>query len=271
MATGKLMPGLSRAQYDAMGAVNWSTLKHLSRSPAHYRAALEWVPDKDSLKVGRAIHLSVFEPEKYGSEVVVWGTEEEQKVRRGKVWDAFAAKHAGKEILTADEAELARNVGRAVRTEATARKYVEGGVGEVSILWSQDGIEMKSRLDFLAHCKAIVDLKTTLDASPEGFAKESWRYRYHVQAALYSDAHHAATGERWPVVLVAAEKSSPWLVQCYRVPEAMLEAGRREYRSLLEQLAWCRSQNEWPGYASAEMDLMAPRWAAHELEEVANG
>ena len=31
----------------------------------------------------------------------------------------------------------------------------------------------------------VIDVKTTSDASPEGFGKSSWNLGYHVQAAFY--------------------------------------------------------------------------------------
>ena len=56
---------LTRAQYDALVAVNWSSLKHLGRSPAHYQAALKQTfADTDTLRIGRAFHVAALEPQR---------------------------------------------------------------------------------------------------------------------------------------------------------------------------------------------------------------
>ena len=106
---------IGRAEYDKLDAVNWSTLKHLMRSPAHYRAAmLGKSEDTPALKMGRAIHLAAFEPERWKSDVAIW----DGGRRFGKEWDTFQADHRGLELLKTDEAEEALAIGEAARAAA---------------------------------------------------------------------------------------------------------------------------------------------------------
>jgi hypothetical protein len=269
---------LSRDEYDRLQRVNWSTLKVLAKSPAHYRhQLLAKNDDTDARKLGRAVHLAVFEPERFASECVLW----EDGRRAGKKWEAFSARHGAREILTAREHECCLTLQRAVRTDAAAGKYLAGGKGEMTLLWRHGvsgmgglagfDLDCKGRVDFLADVGAIVDLKTTRDASPDGFAKECWKYRYHAQAAFYTDGHEAATGARLPYVIVAVETAAPHAVQVYRVPESVLEVGREEYRTLLERLHFCRTNAIWPAYFDGESELSLPKWAIDSPDEDVSG
>jgi hypothetical protein len=249
-------PGMSRADYDA--------LKRVGKSPAHYVHGFSG--ESDAMKLGTATHVAVLEPELFASTYVVYG-----KRRQSKEWDAFEAAQtaAGKTILTKAEHDEAVAMACAVRSHHVAQQYVSGGQSEVSITWDfeapeQAGLpafkfECKGRLDKLLHT-AIVDLKSTRDASPEGFAKQCANLGIHAQAAYYSDGYAAATGERLPYVVVAVESSAPHVVTVFRVEGEALEIGRDEYQTLLGRLDQCRQTKQWGGYADGEVSLVLPRW-----------
>jgi hypothetical protein len=252
-------PGLAREAYDRIPRVNWSTLRHMKRSPRHYQAALSGlVAYTDAMRIGRAIHTAALEPERFRAEWAVWDGER----RAGKEWQKFKAEHASLEILKSKEYELVTAVAEAVRSHPHAGPLLSGGSTECTVLWtdSATGIECKARLDHAG--RGIVDLKSCLDASPEGFAGAAWNYDLAGQAGMYMDGFAAASGTA-PLAyhLIAAEKDEPHVVQPYRVPKEILDMGRDLYRGLLERLADCRAKNEWPGYATGPLELGLPRWA----------
>lgn len=266
---------MQREEYDAIDAVNWSTLKLMGKSPAHYlhKMTAAETDDTDARQRGRVTHLAVFEPEKFARSVVVF-----HEARRGKEWEAFKAKHAGKEIITPRMMDTSMAIATAARTNPMAAKYLAGGLSEHTIQWDYESpplehveghaFKCKGRMDFLAECGAIVDLKSTRDASPAGFAREVLKYEYHGQAAFYADGYEAMTGIRLPFVIVAVESVAPYVVQVYRVPDEIMELGRERYTQLLAHLNVCRKDSRWPGYAEAEMDLVLPNWALPSEDEV---
>lgn len=267
-ANGVVM-NLPRSKYELVQRVNWSSLKVVGRSPAHYRhELLRQGADTAARKLGRACHLAALEPERYRHEVAVWT----EGRRAGKKWEAFCSEHEGQELLKEDEAELCQAIQRAVRNDSAAAKYLAGGQGEVSLFWTHVtppmgalpgySLDCKGRVDFLATDRALVDLKTTRDASEDGFGREVYKYRYHAQAAFYADGYAAATGIRLPYVVVAVESAPPHVVQVYRVPDRVLDAGRELYRALLDRLHICREHATWPGYFDGEAELSLPKWAA---------
>jgi hypothetical protein len=253
--------GLSRSAYDAVDAEHFSVLKHFRKTAAHYLHAKQaGFKDTKSKSGGRAAHVATLEPEKFDAEYVVYLGE-----RRGNAWKEFQAANAAREILTETEADLARAIAKAVRADPIASKYLRDGHAEASMFWEAGGFKCKGRIDY-ASPLALVDLKITKDASPEGFGREVWNYQSHVQAAWYGDGWVACEREPLPFVLIAVEPVEPHFVGTYVVQDWQLEAGRRTYRGWLEQLAFCTSQNDFPGYASAEMELQMPRNAINEME-----
>lgn len=267
---------LTREEYDAIpDRVNFSTLKWMEKSPAHYRHQLTTRDDKDTdaRQRGRVVSMAVYEPERFRSECVVF----EGKVRRGKEWDAFVDRNPDSEILTETMHETAVAIARSVRSCAMAAPYLSGGKGEQTLIWTHvvnpmgglDGyrIRCKGRLDFIANAGAIVDLKNSRDGSPEGFGRQCVNYGSHVQAAFYVDGYKAATGHTLPYVIVAVEPVAPFVAQVYAVPEEILELGREKYRGWLDRLNVCRQESDWPGYASAPMPLQLPRWAMPPEDE----
>lgn len=263
-----------RDEYDRIDRVNFSKLKHMGKSPAHYEHALTAkCEDTDAMKRGRAVHLAAFEPERFRAECVVW----DMGTRRGSDWEEFKLRNKGREILTEGMNEVALAISKAARSSAMAAPYLSGGKGEQTVQWTHvepevlavEGfsVDCKGRLDFISKAGALVDLKTCADASPEAFGRQVANLEYHVQAAWYVDGYKAATGVELPYVIVAVEAKAPFIVQVYRVPVDLLQLGRERYRGLLRRLHQCRQESSWPGYSDGVLDLCLPKWAAPAVDE----
>lgn len=259
-------------QYRALDRTHWSTLKHFSKSPAHFRWWETHEPeDSDSLKRGRVVDMAVFEPERFGVEVAKWDGD----VRRGKRWDEFQAEHRGQEICTETEYDKAVALGAAIRNSPEARPFLTGGKAQQSILWTVTqpsigelaGYEIacKGRIDYLTPT-ALIDLKTTRDASFAGFSRECAKYRYAAQLSMYRDGLVKATGLKLPVYIIAAEAEPPYVVQVFHLPPAVLDKGREEYRAHLDSLGHCRATGCWPSYFDGPVDLTLPSWSDDNVD-----
>lgn len=79
---------MNESEYRAAPGVNWSTLKHMGRSPLHYRHAVTSPSTEPSaaMLLGSAFHLLTLEPHREG-EIVVW--------QKGETWEDFAAANPG--------------------------------------------------------------------------------------------------------------------------------------------------------------------------------
>lgn len=250
---------MSREQYDAIDALHFSTLKEFARSPAHYKAALMAQREAtDAMELGTAFHLLALEPEREGERLAVW----DEGTRRGKAWDAFKEKHAGKVLLTRDNYETAQAMAKSVRASPMAKPYLVGGKAEVTLQWEEQGFKCKGRVDYLS--TVAVDLKSTRCAAVEAFGRQMWDSKAAAQLAFYRAGILAQTGLMVPGVLIATENSFPFVTQVYRLTEWQLEQGATEYRAWLSTLKHCEETKTWPGYATGETELVFPRWAIPE-------
>jgi hypothetical protein len=244
-----------RQQYDALDRLNWSRLRLIGRSPAHFRQG--YGDDSSSFALGTAAHMAILEPERFAAEYTIYPGR-----RAGKAWEAFEAEHlaAGRQILNQREYDNALAIRDAVHRHAPAMRYLQGGAAEQTLTWSLGQFECKGRADYIG--AAIVDLKSTKDASPRSFATSCARYGYFGQAAWYSDGLYLSTGERKPFVIIAVESSPPHIVTVFRVTDAVLAAGRDQYMSLLGRLDYCQKSGFWGGYVEQdEIDLEVPTWS----------
>ena len=129
--------------------------------------------------IGTAAHEFVFEPD--ANTIVRGGAD-----RRGNQWkDAQEeADAAGKLLLTSGDYDQAMAMANAVRSHGPALDVlnVDDAMCEFSV-FNQDadtGLHLRCRPDWYSPSKRrLIDLKTTLNASPQygGFEKQFSRYR----------------------------------------------------------------------------------------------
>lgn len=245
--------------------VRYSTLKHIGRSPAHYlHAVTSEREDSAPMRIGRLVHQHILGamPDDEDGAVVVYEGE-----RRGNVWKEFAELHAGSDIVTRKEYDVAQPIADAVRHNALAMSLIDGALCEQPLLWSAGGRAMSSRPDAFRRGGALVDLKTTNDSSPAAFQRQILKMAYHAQAAIYQDALASLGIETTGAFLVAVETKAPYPVTVFQLTRAMLDHGRRTYRGWLETLRTCEESAQWPEYAQNVVTVDIPEWFAGESDD----
>lgn len=254
------------ADYAALDAINISRLKELRRSPQHFRYSLKHPKVSDPMTLGTATHVAVLEPERFASQFAIWSNRTDagkMSPRNGKTWDAFRELHAGRTIITIDEATEAQAIAAAVRSNVLAMKYLAAGEPEVSMQWLDRERLCKGRIDWLTHIDGkpyLVGLKTARDCRHFAFGSQAAKLGYHLQFSWYADGYHAITGKNPSLVEIVVENTAPYAVAVYRIGDDILAQGHDEYVRLLELLEKCESTGEWPGPAPVEEDLTLPSW-----------
>ena len=256
---------LSNADYHAHPAISKSHLDQLARSPAHYWARYldpNRVPPEPTaaMLLGSALHTAVLEPHLWDVQYAVAPEGIDRRYKVGKeAWAAFEAEAQGKAVLTAEDGARIRRMADAVHQHPASSFLLDlPGVCEASYFWTDEetGLECKCRPDWhSADRRLVVDVKTTEDASPDGFARSVAKWRYHVQAAWYQRPLGAEQ-----FLFVCVEKEPPYLVAVYAVTEAMFAAGARVADRDLARLAECRAADRWPGYADTIQPIDLPKW-----------
>lgn len=177
---------------------------------------------------------------------------------------------AGNIPLLTEDCERASAMADAVRAHPVADALFspERGKPEQVMVWydAEFGVWRRAKVDHLPHPHArsiVVDLKTTVDGSPEGFTKSVANYRYDQQAAFYLDGYRALFPDSDPEFLfVCVEKDPPHLVSVLELDDEALAAGAARNRQALEIYRDCRESGIWPGH-SEEIELVSlPPWAA---------
>lgn len=264
MTTPTIRHDLTNAEYHASPAISKSGLDLIRKAPALYR----WRRDNPkeptpAMRLGTLTHTAVLEPWRLDENIMV-APKIDRRTSAGKAeWEAFLIASEGKELVELDELEKLYAIRDSVRSHPAAAKAL-GMIREVesSIFWQIGDVDCRCRPDGITTNGVIVDLKTTKDASPDGFAKSIAGYRYHVQAAYYSDGYEAAFGSPpRGFVFIAVETEPPYLVAVYVASEVMVIRGRADYLADLETFRRCRDADEWPGYSAAPLTIDLPKWA----------
>jgi exodeoxyribonuclease VIII len=248
----------SNAEYHADPAVSASHLHAVAASPYHYWARYlnpQRPPSVQTaaMKLGSLVHCAVLESDELAKRYAVCLP---RNTRAGKEM-AAEMEASGIEAVTATDMEQAMAMADAVRSHQAAAALLRDGKAEQSFWWDDipTGLRCKCRPDWY-NGTTIVDLKTTTDASPKGFAKSVAQWRYHVQQAHYLSGTFA---ERF--VFIAVEKTYPFVVGVYELDADAMQHGDTERRANLQTIADCRSISEWPGYGDIIQPLSLPNWA----------
>ena len=257
---------MSNADYHAHKAISKSKLDAARKSGRHLYDML-YGPPRDStaaFDMGTVLHASAL-PGENADDIAVRMPEGMKKTtKEGK---AFVAEHKGKIILNPSDAYVVDQMMLSLREHPFSAGLVNGelnGKAERSFFCTdkETGLELKARPDFiLDDCSLILDLKTTIDASPKGFQRSVANYRYFVQASHYLDVVEGATGTRPQAFLfVAVEKTRPFSTAVYMADQAMIDLGKQQARKDLNNIAQWIADNKFPGYSERVEEISLPKW-----------
>ena len=248
----------SNPAYHADPAVSASHLHAVAASPYHYWKRFidpqrQPVEPTAAMRLGSLVHCAVLEPDELRKRYGVCGP---RNTKAGKEQAAEMAA-SGIEAVTEADMALAQAMCAAVREHPAAALLLASGKAEQSFWWDDitSGLRCKCRPDWYSGT-TIVDLKTTTDASPAGFAKSVANFRYHVQAN-----HYLAGTFAQRFIFIAVEKTYPYAVGVYELDADAMAHGAELRRQNMQAIADCRAINEWPGYSTGIESLSLPSWA----------
>ena len=186
---------MTEKEYRAYPAVNYSTLKHMRKSPLHYRAHLEAGPDpalSQKLAMFSAVHTLVLEPFQFTDEYAVY---EGRRDKRTKAYQAFLAENEGKRILSLDELEQANAIAGAVMEHDWVVDLLadEGTATEQPIVWEDaDAGTCKGKPDIMhfSHARGLIvaDLKSFASTDGSFIARQGAKNGWPLQLVHYLHA-----------------------------------------------------------------------------------
>lgn len=266
---------MTNAEYHARGEISKSDLDLLAKSPLLLKMKKDGLYKSEATPsqiLGSATHKLVLEPNDFNSEFAI-EPKCDRRTKDGKAeYEAFINENQGKTILKAEIYEIAKQISDSVLQMKATAKFLKNGKAEQSYFSEINGVKVKCRPDFYnENLGLIIDLKTTSDASPQGFSKSIANFNYHIQNAFYSDILQSLGKKVNKFLFIAVETKEPFLVGFYELDIAGIEKGRDRYKELLSLWKWCNENNEFFGYGdftdgkySAVKTLNLPSWKFYE-------
>lgn len=269
---------MTEAEYNVAEGVRRSDLWKMDDSPEKYLWNLEHPMEQTpAMTFGSACHKMILEPEDFGNEYAVKPAVDGRTKEGKAVLAAFMEDHAGKTLISADDATVMADMEAALERCNLAKDLLWGeGQNEVPIFWAdpETGEKCKAKCDRIITGEDgrfyLVDYKTTKSAETELFNHELWRLGYHMQAGMYAEGvMNALHLDYLPVfIFVAQEKKAPYAVNVIQVSEDVMKLGREKFHELLDKLHECKEADIWPGYVDDVMnETFVPGWMSYEEEE----
>ena len=262
--TAEFIETMNERDYHAINRLSSTNVRRLLRSPAHYLEGLKESRDSsETLRLGSAIHAGLLEPETFSSRYVI-APKVDRRTKAGKdAWAEFSNANPGKGYISAEDAYLIEQMRISLHAHPLGARAFTGGTAELTALWDVEDQPCKARFDYLKRARGVgFDLKSTCDASHDGFARSIAQYGYHIQAAWYAIGYKVVTGEDLKdFIFVAIEKTPPYAVAVYRIEDYSLEEGKRKCLIAIDTLKKCLDENYWPGYSESLESIKLPAWA----------
>lgn len=259
--------GIPSKQYFALPYASNSTLKAFGANPHKWKHGKPFQPTA-SMKHGSMVDCLLLTPERFEDEYALC------------VFDSFRTKEArewrdkqqalGVDVVTVDESEAATEAVKRIKENKDALMAFNNSEKQAVVVF-----DLKDNKGRETRCKAMIDLvsteyavltdlKTAVDASPQGFARAAVNFGYAHQAAFYLDGFNLASGEateREGFNFLVSENKEPYEVATYCLELEAIEYGRRQYMRNLTLWNDCNEADEWPGYTSGWQTLELPNWA----------
>ena len=253
-----IIEGMYNEVYHETAGISSSAVKAVyKKSLAHWKG--EKRSQTAAFTMGTAIHSLLLE-------------EDRDLVVKGPKTKASAAFKTMKEDLLEDQVlltEVEYNVAHRVAKGALDNPTCKAALrhkdrrNEVSIFAKdpRSGLVLKTRPDLMIESEQTVyDVKSTQDASPQGFASECSKYAYFIQGAFYVYVCKLAGLDIKEFNFIACEKTAPYVSHMHVLgPEAMEWATEHMHKTLAV-MALANVKEEfgtgWGDYSILEK----PRW-----------
>lgn len=230
--------------------LSYSSLKAFIKSPAHFLAykKKDFI-ESASMRLGTAVHSALLEPEKFKEIYAVTDLR-----KNTKAYKELASKNPDKIYLNKSDWGSIESIKRRFNQNREACDLIQlCNERETEVKGKIQGVPFRGFVDAMSSQGVIIDLKTTQDASEEGFSKSVYNFSYHLQAAIYKEL----TGAK-EFYIIAIENTSPHNICIYQLSQDALDSGYAMMHKGIDSFKnW---DGEETGYVNSGI-LNLPRWA----------
>lgn len=221
------------------------------------------IPPQDTAAywMGRAVHTLVCEGRAaFDKEFLVTDGPVNPKTGEpfGKLTRAYKEWAAAQKLTPVSTSDFGfmTKLQSAVWLHPIAGELLDGGWAEGTVRTTYNGEPVQIRIDYFnpnfrdeltGREGAIIDLKTC--ESIDFFESDARRYGYLHQLAFYREVMRIASGEEFPVYIIAVEKKAPYRVGVWKLAAEALDDAKADNERAISLLRECRCQDSWPtGY-----------------------
>lgn len=187
---------MNNQDYKTSPCLNYSGMKKMLVSPAHYKAWLEEqlepeAPERE-LRIGLATHAMSLEPHSFEQGFAVAPVCDRRTTEGKRIWAEFLEASPGKMVLTAEEYEISRSCADSVRRNSWFKKFIDDDkkLIEKPFFLKNEHFKhgIKGRPDLVSPSNnAILDIKTHGgELTKEDITKAIYRNKYYLQELVYS-------------------------------------------------------------------------------------
>ncbi len=278
---------MTNEEYHAKEGLSASGIKLLLECPRKYwwRYVLKNKSEATkALTEGTEFHTFILEREEFDKRyyAIPSDTNTDRRTKEGKAnCEAMQLAAGARQLIDTKRIEVLTDMRASLYSLPRLAAVLANGQAEQAIFWQdqESGIWLKTKPDYInSKVKTVVDLKTTEDASYEGFSRSIYKWGYHIQGAMQADGVKALTGESYTSIYLPVEKSAPYCSAAYMINESDLDHGRTDYHKAIAIYKKCIESDYWPSYSEYEengkreslKEISIPYWAQQQylLENV---
>lgn len=246
-------------QYHASEGLSFSGLKLLSKTPRHYyMSKIVKKTETASQRVGTLTHMALLEPERFKKIVKPIDGNRNAKEVQLRIDEA---EREGYYVCKPKEYKDAAGIADYIETTDFYKKYIRGGVAEVSLRCVHDDILLKCRPDYLhQERKIIVDVKTFNDLDIDSIERQIYKMKYHWQSAFYLFVLEKSLNiktTKFVHMFVDVENA---IIRNVVLDDAALEKAFEEMSPYIQQYKNCLTNNKWPAYPDELVTVSLPSY-----------
>lgn len=233
-----------------------------------YGLTHELVKQTKAMADGTAVHSFFLERDKFNTDYVTKPSDIKLNTKVGKEW---AQEHQGKIIIDSEFSSNLLEMEKSFMDSPAKMIYNEnmGGQTELSYFWDDLGlVKGKCRPDWISDDGSIViDLKTTIDASPKGFQKSISNWGYHLQLGWYLRGLQKLGLDSYDFIFIAIEKTPPFSVGVYRADQEMINYAMNKLDEIVPEIDKALAAQEFPDYTPEITSIGLPPWMTNKKEQ----
>ncbi len=143
------------------------------------------------------------------------------------------------------------------------------GQAEQTIVWEEDGVTCRARVDWLHDDRrAIDDYKTTsASADPAAWCRTMLNMGGDVQQVFYQRGMRALFGENPEWRFIVQETYAPYALSVVSLAPDALALAEKKVERAIEMWRRCLATDTWPGYTTRVAYAASPPWAEAQYLE----